>query len=643
MSGIFGIFNRDGSPVAQSMLEAMTCAMAGWQSDTSSTCLDGQMGLGLLRLFTTQEHLCERLPLINKTHGLVFTACGRVDNRDELIRQLQLEPKSSPADGDQTATSNQQTAIGDGELMLHAYLKWGEGAPVRIYGDWAFAVWNSKERKLFLARDHCGYTPIYYYLDQRVFAYASSHKALLALNLAPVEMHELYLAQMLASWPAYRGERTYHRQLKRLPHAHCLTVTPDNMKVHEYWRLLDTPELHLPHRSDYVETFRELFDEAVRCRLRTNGKIAFSLSGGLDSGSVLSTASHLMGDTRERLLAFTSAPLFDTENYVGTRFGNELPLAAATAQHAGNIKLYPVTAATLTPIQAIRNMLLIRNQPCHSAGNTFWGLELLREVSSHGCRILFNGAKGNLGISWKGSAFSQSLRFQLGYFGWKQWAKEAAKQYAPKLLLKTYRKMQGSRNESWNSSAINPDFAMRLKLPDLMSEAMYSQMSLTMRNPVAFRNNILRPGSPADGSQITTTYAAFGLQVRDPTADARLLAFALSVPDHIYIDPKTGLNRWLIREAMKGRLPDEVRLNRNMGTQAGDLVPRLRACAGEVETALNELASGPAAAYLNVPYMHQVWSMVQTDDTQEAFRKSVTVLTRGIMAGLWVNDFYDAS
>jgi asparagine synthase (glutamine-hydrolysing) len=90
---------------------------------------------------------------------------------------------------------------------------------------------------------------------------------------------------------------------------------------------------------------------------------------------------------------------------------------------------------------------------------------------------------------------------------------------------------------------------------------------------------------------------------------------------------------------MQDRLPDEVRLNRRRGRQAGDLVPRLRACASEVEVALDELGRGPAAIYVDVPYMREVWQMIQTQDTPEAFHKTVTVLTRGIMAGLFVNQF----
>jgi len=143
------------------------------------------------------------------------------------------------------------------------------------------------------------------------------------------------------------------------------------------------------------------------------------------------------------------------------------------------------------------------------------------------------------------------------------------------------------------------------------------------------------------GAYAAEIAGAHGLEVRDPTADARVLAYTFSVPDRIFIDPQTGLNRWLIREAMKGRLPDEVRLNRNIGVQAGDLVPRLRACAQEVEEALSEISKGPAAEYVDIAYMRQVWQMNQTEKSPESRLKAITVLTRGIMAGLLVNQFYE--
>ncbi len=624
MSGIFGIMRRDGVSVEPSVPETMRRFMANWGPDGANECLAGSVALGQMRFFSTDEARYERMPVI-RDDGTVFTASGRVDNREELIADCRLQ-----------IAAHEISQISDGEIILHAYLKWGEDSPKRIYGDWSFAAWHPKERRLFLARDHYGNTALYYCATPDVFAFASSYKALLALNLAPIEMDELYLAQVLISWHAYQGERTVYSQIKRLPPAHSLTVTPDRVNTNRYWTMEDTPELLLPNRADYVDAFRDVFNKAVQCRIRSTSNIGVSLSGGLDSGAVAATAARFLRGKGKHLQAFTSVPLFDTSKYEGERFGDESSFARATAQYAGNIKWLPVTAPSKSPIQAIRKMLSLRNEPGHAAGNLFWIHAIYETAVAHGCRVLLTGAKGNGGISWEGSIFSQSLATQLRTLGWKQWLKETAKQYAPPGLLNAYRKTRQTKDKRWKRTAIHPDFANRLNLFDLW---LVSSEQLTPRNPHELRYQLLRPGRAIAGSNAAELGADYGLDVWDPTADVRVLAFTHSVPDHIFIDPKSGMDRMLIRDAMKGHLPDEVRLNRKSGTQAADLIPRLRACAGEVEEALSELENGPAFAYVDVPYLREVWGMVQTQDTREALIKACTVLTRGIRAGLFVNGF----
>ncbi len=625
MSGIFGFLRRDGVSVSPLTFETLRRHTAEWISDGCGVLLDGPAAMGQMRLFSTPEARYEKMPIVDAAEGFIFTASGRVDNREELIADCGLRVGEYEISG-----------TPDGEVILQAYRKWGDDSPKRIYGDWAFAAYHQKERRLFLARDHYGNTSLYYYADPGVFAFASSRKALLALNLAPIEMDELYLAQVLVTWPAYHGERTIHRPIKRLPPSHCITVTPERMDVRQYWRLEDTPELLLPKREDYVEAFHKVFDAAVLCRLRPEGAIASTLSGGLDSGSVTAIAARFLREKNRQVLAFTSVPLSDTGVYVGNRFGDEFPFAQATARHAGNVDLRPVTAANISPISAIRRMLDIHDEPCHAAGNFFWIQEIVETARANGCYVLLTGQAGNGGVSWEGDFLSQPLFCQLRYMGWRRWVKERTKRAVPAALLNAYRGARRLQDGSWRSSAIHPDFAHRLRLRERWMDA---PDWLPPRTPREMRCRIIKPGNHMGGAFWAGMRAAYGLEACDPTADARVLAFTISVPDHIFIDPKTGLDRWLIREAMKGRLPDEVRLNRKRGRQAGDLVPRLRASATEVEDALNELEGGPAAAYVDVPHMREVWRMIQTQDTPEAFRKSVTVLTRGVMAGLFVNGF----
>ncbi|MDD4921043.1 MAG: asparagine synthase-related protein [Bacteroidales bacterium] len=624
MSGIFGYINRDGNPVSQRALEKMHRIMTKWGPDGCNILSVGSVGFGQASLFTTPksrfDHIPGRfqLPFSDKDGTIFFTAAGRLDNRKDLIRQLGIE--------------DQQNSLSDEELILQSYLKWGENCPIRIYGDWSFAVWNSKEHKLFLSRDHIGNTSIYYYIDSHTFAFASSRQALLDLDLAPIKMDELYLAQVLVAWPAYQGECTIHSPVKRLPPAHSLTITPDHrIDVRQYWHLEETRTLHLRRRMDYVDTFKEIFDEAVRCRLCSNTAIGASLSGGLDSGSVVSTAANFLKMENKSLLAFTSLPMQDTES----KFGDEYQLTQATAKYAGNINLHKIMADTISPIQVLRRMLPIYNEPIHATGNLFWIQGIRTAALDYGCRVFLTGQMGNAGISWAGSFFSQPLAFQLRHFGLLGWSKEFAKQYMP-VSIQRWRKYRDTQGWEHKLSLVHPDLLCRLNLKDRM----LNDHSLYPITPLEHRYGIIHAGRTIIGSQHAEIGAAWGIEVRDPTADVRLLDFALSVPDRFYMDSGTGMDRWLIREAMKERLPDEVRLNRRRIFQSGDLALRFRISANEVEIALDELSSGPAAAFVNVSYLRNIWSVIRTGGGIKGSFRYGFHLSRGIMAGLWINEFY---
>ncbi len=621
MSGIFGIVRRDGAPVGLSPLENMRQAMANWGRDGFGEWSDGCAALGQARTWSTPESRSEALPLHDQTAGWVLSAAARLDNREGLLAEVACR------DG-----TGRHEALSDDDLLLAAFRRWGARSPARLLGDWSFAAWHPAQRELFLARDQYGHTALYYYADERTFAFASSHLAILALRLVAIELDELHLAQYLISWQAYHGQRAAYSPIRRLPPAHVLTVTADRIDVRPYWGMEEPSQLRLPRRSDYAEAFRDVFDAAVRSRLRSCGPIAATLSGGLDSGSVASTAARLLGQQGARLPAFTAVPIADTAAYVRDGFGDELPLARATATFAGNIDLSATNSHTVSPIEGIRRALDLCGTPVHAAANMFWILDLMEAAQQSGCRVLLTGAMGNATISWHGSPLSQPLAFQLRRLGAKGLAKARLSRALPRVVL--VRAARRRLDPEWyRSTAINPTFARRL---NLIARRLEDPDSFP-RSPLQERLSILMPGRSTLGSLWAEMGARFNQDVRDPTCDLRVIEFTMSVPDWVFIDPDRGLDRWLIRDAMRGRLPDQVRLNRSVGMQAADLVRRLRDCADEVETALDELATGPAGEYVDVPYMRDVWRIVQHEDTPESFRRSVGVLTRGIMGGLYVN------
>src|SRR4029077_18563520 len=136
-------------------------------------------------LWTTPESLHEKLPVASANGGFVITADARIDNRGELIAALGLSDRS----GDQ---------ITDSALILGAYEKWGDASPERLLGDFAYVIWDRRQRSLFCARDHFGVRTFYYYHSPgRIFAFASEIKALLCLPDVPQRLNELHVGDYL--------------------------------------------------------------------------------------------------------------------------------------------------------------------------------------------------------------------------------------------------------------------------------------------------------------------------------------------------------------------------------------------------------------------------------------------------------------
>ncbi|MBF0547630.1 MAG: asparagine synthetase B [Candidatus Riflebacteria bacterium] len=628
MSGIFGIIHRDGSPVSDEQVIVFQKAMCHWKSDRVNIWKSGCAVFGQDLLLSTPEAQLEKPLAFDKETGLVFTTECRVDNRKELARSLNIP----------LAQANQ---LPDSEFIRRSFLKWGEECPVRIHGDWSFAIWKPGERRLFLARDHCGVTALHYYADRKIFVFASDKIALLALGIFPPDINEFHLAQILISWSPSEGGGDIFTHIRHLPPAHKLSLTPERIETSRYYRLEDTPQLCLKDRREYVDGFLDVWDTAVKARLRALGPPSAQLSGGLDSGSIVATAAPLLKQDGLILHTFTSIPLYPTPNDNFNRFLNELPFAQRTAEFVGNIHMHEVNSEALNPIQAIRKALAINPEPLHAAGNFFWLLEMNRQVAELGAKVLLIGQTGNASISWKGFMRSQPFAVQARHLGLIGMFKEQfrfvklmACEILPPCTITALRKKRKSSQTRHLASSIHPDFANHLNLWDLqMADPRINFQISPFRN----RIEVLLPGRSGPGRLHAIIAAAAGIEIRDPTSDARVQAYTLSIPDKIFIDPKTGVGRWLIREAMKGRLPDEIRLNKTRGLQAGDLVGRLRHCAEEVEEALSELKGGRAAEYINVPYLYAIWQKILVEDTRETFRQAVTTLTRGIMAGLFVN------
>jgi asparagine synthase (glutamine-hydrolysing) len=205
MSGICGFFNLDGKPVTEAELRAMTALLKRRGPEHTGMWRDGRVCLGHTLLATTPELLIERQPFIHPDSGCVITADVRLDNRVELLKLLDR----------QTGAESE----GDAELILRAYLAWGEQCLDRLLGDFAFAIWDPRERQLFCARDHFGMRPFYYHYGSRQrFLFASDARAILVTPEVPYRINNGRVADFLVSeleWIDYTS--TFYEHIFRLP------------------------------------------------------------------------------------------------------------------------------------------------------------------------------------------------------------------------------------------------------------------------------------------------------------------------------------------------------------------------------------------------------------------------------------------
>lgn len=292
--------HRQGTPVNPEELTAMSNCLTRHAPDTTGRWLDGSAGFFHALRFTTPESLEECLPYHDHANAVVITADARIDNREELGAELSL------------ATS-ELAKMSDSELLLKGYLQWGEDLLQRLLGDFTFVIWNTQQRWLFCARDHFGVRPFYHTSIDDEFVFATDLKALLDHPRVPKRLNlERWLGAV--SWVDPEQTATFYEGIYRLAPGTWLRVDEHGLVKRRYWTLDPERELAPRTNEQFAKEFRTIFTEAVRCRLRSAYPIGSHLSGGLDSSSVTCVAREVLRDVPSS----TQLPLRTFSNIVQT-------------------------------------------------------------------------------------------------------------------------------------------------------------------------------------------------------------------------------------------------------------------------------------------------------------------------------------
>lgn len=382
MSGIVGTYHLDGSGADRHHLDQALHRIAHRGPDGRGLWLEGSVGFGHQMRYTTPESVGTTQPLEDTESGIVLTADARIDNRDELTRALGW-------------TSRPPSDVSDGALILGAYKKWGRDGPAHLLGAFAFALWDPREHMLLCARDHMGVKPLFYvYEPGRLFAFGTEIKAVLKCSGAPRTINDARVADYLCRWGG-DPETTFFESIRRLPPAHMMTVRADGVSVQRYWALDRHRELSLGSDAAYVEGFREVFSEAVRCRLRSVDKAGVMLSGGLDSSSVACVARALPESPCPLptfSAIFPGLPQAEREVSDERRY-----LDALEAQ--GGLDPHRVSLDDVSPLEGIDQVLRHLDQPPY-IGNLYLYRRLHAACQRAGVGVLLDGAEGDDAVSY---------------------------------------------------------------------------------------------------------------------------------------------------------------------------------------------------------------------------------------------------
>ena len=372
MSGIAGIFNRDGAAVDRALLQALTRSLSFRGPDSCDSWWDGPVGLGHTLLRTTRECPAEHQPAALDGRFSI-TADARLDSRMALMRELALSERAV-AD-----------PISDAELILHSYAAWGEDCVARLRGDFTFGIWDAREKNLFCARDHFGIRPFYYAEIGSLFLFSNTLNCIRVHPDISGELNEAAVADFLLFGLNCDNSATTFRDIRRLPPAYTLCVTPSEIHLKRYWSAPTDGRIRYRREDDYIEHFQTVLHAAVADRMRTD-RVGILLSGGLDSSSVAAMARELAITSRctADLRAFTS--VYDSLELDGDRI------------HAGQAAEFLKIPLRLKPLDSLQPF-----DPQHDANlhcpepvddPFFAGLsEEIRSIAAE-CRVALSG-EGN--------------------------------------------------------------------------------------------------------------------------------------------------------------------------------------------------------------------------------------------------------
>lgn len=558
------------------------------------------------RIVTPEDHT-ERQPSVGAEGRLLSMFDGRLDNRGDLLAALGLHGASA-------------TRMPDGEIVRTAYERWGEEAVPRLLGDFAWAVWNGRDGRLLLARDHDINRSLFYGLGDGFVAFATGYRPLLALPDLAREVDELAVADLLLTCPD-DSDRSFYKGIAWVGAAERVVVGEAGVRRDRVWEPAPRPPLRLPRDGDYVEAARAVFDEAVACRLRTAGSVVASVSGGLDSSAIAATAARLRAPAMVHGLCVV--PQRDAVVWSDSyRYADERPFVASLAASCANLEVEYLETTTAQPFELDpQGLFLDAGMPLRGPSNSGWFRPMYLRAAELGATTLLQGDFGNFTVSlngferlaalrdggrWLTLAWEfAALRRTLPASRWHHLVRQQVAAVLPRRLREGVRRMRGKQPPPFQGMLLNPDFIRSASLVERHERHGVTAQDFATADGimVVLRYALQRSRMQVEGRAALRT--ACGLVPSTPLADRRLIDFCLSLPSEQFLHG--GVWRRLARRAFADRLPPDITGNLRRGAQNADWHQRLTPHRAALAAELERLEAVPLAGkLLDLPGMKEI-------------------------------------
>jgi len=313
MCGITGIMQiGDGARVEPETLRQMCAAMVHRGPNDEGIYTAGSVGIGMRRL-SIVDLATGHQPLSNEDGTVWIVFNGEIYNHAALRKKLQ-------------SLGHRYNTNSDTETIVHLYEEYGAECVQHLRGMFAFAIWDARRQRLFIARDRLGIKPLYYQLTPQEIVFGSEIKVILAYAETGKKLDRTVLPEYLA-FGYLSGEQTFYAGIRKLMPGHWMEVDPSGqIRIERYWDLSLTQSEHSEPESYYIQTYREMLEQAVSSHLMSDVPLGVFLSGGVDSSAVAA----LMTKIRRAPVETFSVGYFE-DAY------SELPYTRVVARHLNSL------------------------------------------------------------------------------------------------------------------------------------------------------------------------------------------------------------------------------------------------------------------------------------------------------------------